>query len=257
MTGPLSGKVVFITGAGRGIGYGAAHVLATDGATVVLSDQDEQPLMDAVARLQANGNDAAGLVCDIAAEPDVTRTVGWVLERYGRIDGLVNNAGVVKVAPFIKHTAEDWEKLTSVNLIGNFLVTRAVVPHLISRGSGSVVSVSSIAALGYTTSHAAYAATKAGLLAMTRELAVELSPHRVRANAVLPGYIRTELSESVAKANESLGPRRPAREPAPDRWGTPRDVGHLVSFLIGDRSSYITGAAITISGGADLAIGTL
>jgi NAD(P)-dependent dehydrogenase (short-subunit alcohol dehydrogenase family) len=251
---PLAGKVILVTGAARGIGLGIARVLAGDGARVVLADRDAGPLADAAGALTAAGLDVLGVPADVTDDADVARAVEAATARYGRIDGLVNNAGVVKVAPFAAHTPADWERLTSVNLIGAFRVTRAVLPALHEHGSGSIVNVSSIAALGYTTSHAAYAATKAGMLAMTRELAAELAPARIRVNAVLPGFIRTELSGSVSAANGTLGAAT-RREPPADRWGQPEDVGYLTSFLMTERSSYITGAAITIAGGSELALG--
>lgn len=254
---PLAGKVVLVTGAAQGIGLGVSEVLAADGATVVLCDRDGTRLREAVAQLRGTGYDATGLTGDVSLPADVSRTVEAAVADCGRIDGLVNNAGIVKVARFADHTLADWQALTSVNLMGTFLFTQAVMAHLGRQESGSIVNVSSIAALGYTTSHAAYAATKAGLLAMTRELAVELAPQHVRVNAVLPGFIRTTLSDSVSRANGDLDASSSAREPVRDRWGHPRDVGHLVSFLMADRSSYITGAAITVAGGSDLAIGPL
>lgn len=252
---PLTGKCIIVTGAAQGIGAGVAQVLAGDGASVVLVDRDARALEAAVMSMRHMGLSVEGVTADVSIEEDAARIPEAALDAFGTVDGLVNNAGIVHVARFRDHTIADWERLTRVNLFGTFLCCRAVLPYLTEAGSGSIVNISSIAALGYTTSHVAYASTKAGIIALTRELAVEVMEAGLRANVILPGFIRTDLSSSVSSASGSDLTGLPASpEPLYGKWGTPRDVGELASFLVSDRSQFINGATITIGGGSDAVI---
>ena len=254
MTG-LDQRCVLVTGAARGIGLGIAEVLLDDGAKVVLADLPGSPLVEEVERLRDLGHPAQAVHCDVTDERQVTALVSQAEELAGPVAGLVNNAGIVHVARFQEHTLADWERLLRVNVLGTVSCCRAVLPGMQARGAGSIVNIGSIASLGYTTSHAAYAASKAAINALSRELAVELMADEIRVNTVLPGFILTSLSESVsASSAQGLAGLPASDRPIADRWGSPADVGHLVSYLVSDASRFISGASITASAGSDVVI---
>ncbi len=256
--GELEGKVALVTGAAQGIGRGTAAVLCREGARVVLNDVRAEALAGTVNELREAGHDVVGFVGDAAVEREIETVVEQALAACGRIDGLVNNAGLVRLSPLLEHRLSDWNDVIAVNLTGVFLWCQKVIPHMIRQGSGSIVNISSVAALGHTTPHASYTTSKAGVIALTRELAFELGRQGVRVNAILPGLIRTPMSEAASRSRTERG------EPmltdqihgalAVNRWGRPEDVGEAVSFLLADRSSYITGASLAVAGGSDLRI---
>jgi NAD(P)-dependent dehydrogenase (short-subunit alcohol dehydrogenase family) len=256
--GELEGKVALITGAAQGIGFGVARVLVREGAKVVLNDVKTEALQAAVESLRQGGAEAEGFVGDAAVASEIEAVVSQALAAFGRIDGLVNNAGLVRLSPLLEHKLSDWNDVIAVNLTGIFLWCQKVLRVMSAQGSGSIVNISSVAALGHTTPHASYTASKAGVLALTRELAFEFGPMGVRVNAILPGLIRTQMTESSAQTRRARGEAVPTDEAhgasAVGRWGRPEDVGEAASFLLSDRSSYILGASLVVAGGADLRI---
>lgn len=256
--GELEGKVVIVTGGAQGIGLGVAEVLGREGAKVVLNDVKAESLKSATTTLRSKGYEVAGFEGDAGVEADILDVIRQSLERYGQIDGLVNNAGLVRLSPFLSHSLSDWNDVIRVNLTGVFLWCKSVLPHMIQRRSGSIVNISSVAALGHTTPHVSYTTSKAGVLALTRELAFEVGPNGIRVNAILPGLIRTEMTETAAQVRRARGESVPTDEPhgssAVGRWGRSQDIGEAVSFLLSDRSSYIIGASLAVAGGSDLRI---
>jgi NAD(P)-dependent dehydrogenase (short-subunit alcohol dehydrogenase family) len=238
-------RVAIVTGAARGIGYGIAECLGNDGISVVLTDIDDKALMESRDRLLALEHPVHAVAGDVSKAEDVSAVVQYAMGIAGHVDIMVNNAGRNAVRPFLDQTMEDWRAVLDTNLTGVFLYCQAVLPSMCERHQGAIVNVASIAALGWTNNHAAYAASKGGLIAMTRELAYEFAPMGVRINAVLPGKILTEMTSSNLRATGS----------APiGRWGEPTDIGEAVAFLASDRASFIVGATLVCAGGSELRI---
>lgn len=244
----LEGRAALVTGAGRGIGRAIAICLAREGADVTLADVAEEGLPATAKAVEGHGVRALGVQADVGKEDDVDRLFGEAVRGFGRLDILVNNAALILVKSFQEGTVEEWDRTLNTNLRGVYLTCRRALPELVARG-GSIINISSVAAMHHTVPHVHYAAAKAGVVALTRELAVELAPHRIRVNAVAPGWIDSRgwmerlTPEERAKASERflLG-----------RIGQPEDVAEAVIFLASDRASYITGITLPVTGGAEL-----
>ncbi|HEV7276996.1 MAG TPA: SDR family NAD(P)-dependent oxidoreductase [Devosiaceae bacterium] len=243
----LRDKVAIVTGAGRGIGYEIARTLAAERAVVVVTDVRQDLLDAATAEWQGNGWRGAQLLCDVRSATDNRAVVEAVLAEFGTIDILVNNAGVASGAPIETLREEVWDLNMDINLKGMFLMCQAVVPTMKRQRSGRILNAASFAAIVPGVGGAAYAASKAGVVSMTRVLAGELGPWNVTVNAYAPGMIPTDMNGFAG---------RPAEEQARlldtltlRRWGSPADVANLVCFLASDLAGYITGATIDISGG--------
>jgi 3-oxoacyl-[acyl-carrier protein] reductase len=244
----LADRVAIVTGAGRGIGRGIARCLARAGAEVVIVDQAEDRIAAVVAEVEGLGRRGFGVSADVARADDVKRVVRETLGRFGKIDILVNNAGVLVVKRMIEQTEEDWDRVLDVNLKGMFLCSREVVPGMIARKQGAIVNIASIAAFHYTVPHVPYAASKAGMVALTRDLAYEVGRHGIRVNAIAPGPIETPMARIASEEQR----HRIAGSIPLGRLGQPEDIGNAVVFLASDAASFITGATLPVSGGADL-----
>jgi NAD(P)-dependent dehydrogenase (short-subunit alcohol dehydrogenase family) len=243
--GDFDGKVAVVTGSGGGIGASIAATLASRGARVVVNDLDGDVAGAAAEKIVADGGTAIGVGADISDERDVTRLMEAAREAYGDIDVLVNNAAVTHQRAFLDYTIEEWDLTIAVNLRGTFLCTRAVVPSMIERRRGAVVNIASIAGLHTTTPHVAYAASKAGIIAFTRDVALEVAPHGVRVNAVAPGP--TDSHDWGMDA---------ARVGVPYvRAGLPQDIANAVAFLASDAAAYVVGETLVVAGGANLKVG--
>ncbi len=238
-------KVVIVTGAARGIGRSTAALFADAGAVVVGADRDVEAL-DAVENLSLR------LGGDVGDTHDAHAIIDDTLESYGRLDVLVNNAGVWVLKPTSEITPEEWDDQLSTNLRSFFLLIRRAYPAL-AESRGSVVNVASIAALRFTTPHVAYASAKAGVIAMTRDLAAEYAPN-VRVNAVAPGPIDTmHLTASMTpEEKDDFGRRYPL-----GRMGEPEDVAHAIFFLAFPKAAYITGTTLPVTGGTELGVPSL
>lgn len=271
----LKGKVALVTGSGRkkGIGSVCARRLAEEGASVVVTDIDTSfsdfpnykvgaggELESIAADIRALGVEVLPLFADVSEPESVQSLVKRAREAFGRIDILVNNAGCSPgPAPLTQFTLEAWEKTLAVNLTGTFLCCREVVPLMIEKGSGKIVNISSRAAKRGALWMHAYSASKAGMLGLTRSMAVELAPFNICVNAILPGDIETELKqwglEMEAKVKDTTVEalkEEIARATPLGRLGTPEDVAALVAFLSSPDSDYLTGEVINISGGHGL-----
>ncbi len=247
--GRLDGKVAIVTGAGRGIGRGIAEKLAAEGAKVVAADVNEQTARETA---QALGGEAIGLRADVTSRESVVAMVSAVVERFGRIDALVNNAGWDKVGPFLQSKETDWEKVIAINLYGTLNCCKAVLPVMVNQGYGKVVNISSDAGRVGSSGEAVYSAAKGGIIAFTKTLAREMARYRINVNCVCPGPADTplfaELGEDNPKLREALEKAIPFR-----RLARPQDIANAVAFLVSDEAEYITGQTLSVSGGLTMA----
>lgn len=249
----LDGRVAIITGGGQGIGQGVALCLARAGAHVVINETEQERTVRTVAEAQALGVQALGIQANVTRSGEVDRLVQETLSRFGKIDILVNNAGVVIVKPIDKQTEADWDNVLDVNLKGVFLCCHRVVQEMIKRKQGVIVNIASIAAFHYTVPHVPYAASKAGVVALTRDLAYEVARHGVRVNAIAPGPIETPMMSSVLTPQQK---EAYAQQIPLGRLGQPQDIGNAAVFLCSDEASFVTGATLPVSGGTDLRVST-
>ena len=252
----LGGQVAVVTGSGRGIGRGIAHALARAGVHVAVADIDPSTADETATVLRAEGHEALGLTVDVSRRNSVEAMIEQVLRHWDQIDILVNNAGINDSTPALELIDEIWENVIAVNLTGVFLCSQIVGRHMVERGQGRIINISSSAALFGAPNLAAYAASKSGILGLTRVLAVEWGSCGVTVNAVCPGNIDTEMLREVYERRGALqgvtaddvmariASRTPAR-----RLGTPSDVAGLILFLASPGAAYITGQAFNVCGG--------
>jgi 3-oxoacyl-[acyl-carrier protein] reductase len=249
----FNGRVAIVTGAGQGIGRGVALCLARAGANIVVNDAVQERITRTVAEVEALGVQALGVSASVTSASEVDRLVQATLSRFGKVDILVNNAGVVVIKSIADQTEADWDKVLNVNLKGVFLCCHRVVQEMIKQKRGAIVNIASIAAFHYTVPHVPYAASKAGVVALTRDLAYEVARHGVRVNAIAPGPIETPMMGSALtpQQKESYAKQVPL-----GRLGQPEDIGNAAVFLVSDEASFVTGATLPVSGGTDLRVAT-
>ncbi|HET8578591.1 MAG TPA: 3-oxoacyl-[acyl-carrier-protein] reductase [Methylomirabilota bacterium] len=241
----LAGRVAIITGGTRGIGLASARLLAEDGASVVVSGRDAGRLDAAVKELEALGVAALGVAADAAKREDCDRLVETAKERFGRIDVLVNNAGMTRDQLLVRMKDDDWDQVLDVNLRGVFLMTRAAGKVMMRQKSGRIINITSTAGAMGNAGQVNYSAAKAGVIGLTKAAARELAHWNILVNAVAPGLIETDMTATVpAEARQALLDQVPLK-----RIGAARDVAELVRFLAGDGAGYITGQTIHVNGG--------
>jgi len=249
----LSGKVALVTGGNGGIGLGMARAVAEAGADIAIWGTNAEKNARAEAALKPTGRRVLSLLCDVGEEREVEQAFARTLAEMGRVDGCFANAGVSGRGQrsFMDMPAEEWRRVLRVNLDGAFYTFRAAARHMVERGDGGVlVGTASLAAIEAAPRSEHYAATKGGMISMVRALSVELARHRVRAHAILPGWIETEMTANAignAKFSGNVMPRIPMR-----RWGTGEDFGGIAVYLMSPASAYHTGDSFVIDGGYSL-----
>ena len=244
----LEGKVSIITGAANGIGQACARLFAEQGAKVVLADIQDAPGQALAQELQAQGQQAHYVHCDVGRKADVDALVQQVLALHGRIDVLVSNAGIFKAAPFLEVSESDFDEVLRVNLKGAFLVGQAAARAMKASGGGAIVHMSSVNGVMAIPEIASYNVSKGGINQLTRAMALALADDGIRVNAVAPGTIATELARKAVLTSDAARTKILSRTPM-KRLGEPEEVARTVAFLASDASSYITGEILTVDGG--------
>ena len=246
---PDTAPVAVVTGGARGIGLAIARWFLDHGHRVALLDIDAETLA-ATERGLADPERVLAIVCDVALPAQVNPAIEQVAARFGRIDALVNNAGVAVFKPLQQTTYEEWARVLAVNLDGPFVCTKACVPHMLARGGGAVVNIASISALRASTLRVAYGTSKAALLHLTRQQAVELGNVGIRVNAIAPGPVDTAMAKAVHTPEIRAG----YRDAIPlARYGTPEEIADAVGFLCSSQAAYINGQVLAVDGGFDAA----
>jgi len=241
----LSNRVALVTGGGGGIGKAVALRFAREGARVVVIDIVAEAAQAVADEIAAAGGAALAVTCDVTQRDQVEALVRQVLDAYGQIDILCNNAGITRDARLVKMTEDEFDSVVDVNLKGVFNLTQAVAPHMIERGYGRVISTSSIVGLYGNFGQTNYVATKAGVVGMTRVWARELGPKGITANAIAPGFIATDMIKTVPqKVLDDFAARTPVR-----RLGTPEDIANAYLFLASEESSFVNGIVLSVDGG--------
>jgi 3-oxoacyl-[acyl-carrier protein] reductase len=242
----LLDKVAIITGSARGIGEATAVKFAAEGAKVVVCDLELAGVEQVVGRIVAEGGKAIGFAVNVTKKPTIAAMVQGVMDRYGRIDVLVNNAGIVDDAMFRKMTDEQFERVIDINLKGTYNCARAVVDIMIAQNSGVILNASSVVGIYGNFGQTNYAASKFGVIGMAKTWARELGRKGIRANAVCPGFVETTILKSIPdKVMQAMIDRVPL-----GRLAKPEEIANTYAFLASDEASYINGAVIEVSGGA-------
>ncbi len=238
-------KVAIVTGSARGIGKAIALKLAKDGYDVVISDILEDVAQETAKEIEALGQKSLVVVADVSKAEDAARLIDETVKAFGRLDVLVNNAGITRDNLAIRMKENEWDMVLNINLKGTFLCSQAAAKVMMKKRSGRIVNIASVSGILGTAGQANYASSKAGVIALTKALARELGPRNITVNAVAPGYIITEMTEKLPdKVKEDYLAQIPLK-----RGGTPEDVANVVAFLASDAASYVTGTTLIVSGG--------
>jgi 3-oxoacyl-[acyl-carrier protein] reductase len=241
-------KTAVITGSRRGIGKGIAEVLAHGGANIVISDISQKECDAAAAQISRKYMvDALGIKCDVSKAKEVEQLIQKAVSKFGRIDIIVNNAGVFASSQITKSTEADWSRMVDINLKGCFNCCKAAASQMIAQKYGRIINIASIAGIvGYANS-SVYSATKGGIIAMTRELSLELAPFNINVNAIAPGAIDTPMT-AFLKKNRAIYSQTLAGIPK-KRLGSPADIGYAAAYLASDEADYVTGQTLVVDGG--------
>ncbi len=247
MAGRLEGKAAVITGAASGIGRAIACTFAREGASVFVLDRDEAGAEETVRLVREAGGEASFQRTDVSSEDDVSAAIGAAVDQMGRLDVLVNDAGIVHMAGAIDTKIEDWDRILNVNLRGVFLCSKHTIPHMIRQGGGALVNVASIGSLVGIMAHAAYNASKAGIVGLSRQMALDYGPSNVRINCVCPTSTDTPLirgAGATSRAIRAMAQIHPLR-----RVTEPEDIAYAALFLASDEARCITGVVLPVDAG--------
>ncbi|GAA0892891.1 3-oxoacyl-[acyl-carrier-protein] reductase [Fulvivirga kasyanovii] len=237
-------KVIVITGGASGIGKSAVSRFLRDGATVVIWDVNEAQGQDTLSEVRSNGSIADFMKVNTTNPEEVEQATLATIQKFGQIDVLINNAGITRDATIKKITYNEWQQVIDVNLTGVFNCTRSVIPQMIDKGYGRIINTSSVVGLYGNFGQVNYAATKSGVIGMTKTLAKELGKHNITVNAVAPGFIATEMVKTIPeKVINLMIDKTPLK-----RLGTPEDVANTYAFLASDEAAFISGAVISVDG---------
>ncbi len=243
----LENQIVLITGSSRGLGWSMAKAVAEAGATVLLHGRDENLLKERQQYLQELGQQAEYYLFDVTNDEEVLAAFGKIREQYGRLDGLINNAGIQHRRPLTEFELEDFDRVVNTNLRASCLLSREAVRLMQAQGSGSIVNIASIMGPQARKTISAYTTSKAGVVGLTKTLAVELGPQGIRCNGIAPGFFATEMNTALVNDSEFtafVSGRTPMQ-----RWGDPDELGGAAVFLLSNAASYINGIVIFVDGG--------
>ncbi|MGH9741784.1 MAG: SDR family NAD(P)-dependent oxidoreductase [Candidatus Acidiferrum sp.] len=247
----LAGKVALITGGGTGIGRAIALAFGREGARVAVAGRREEKLQETLRELEKQGSEGLGVVCDVGKARDAEKAVEETAKKFGRLNVLVNNAGVLQASTIEGVSEEQWDKLMTINLKGPFLMCRAALPEFRKAGGGAIVNIGSVLGLVAMKGRAAYCASKGGVTLLTKAMALDHAHEKVRANCICPSIVETELVQGLfadSEKGKALRESRIGQIPL-GRMGRPEDVAEMAVFLASEESSWLTGAAIPLDGG--------
>ncbi len=247
----LSNKTIIISGGATGIGRASAELFAIHGATVIICDRNEEEGNNTAAAISQNGHSCIFFKLDITSEDQVKKIVFKIHQLYKKIDGLFNNAGIDLIAPIMETKAEDWDKVMAVNLKGAFLMAKHVVPIMKARNGGVILNTSSIGGLAGWANYSAYCASKGGLIALTKQMAVELADYKIRVNCICPGSTLTPMVERIlSKENDPEAARKAIASLHPlGRFAQPIEIAYAALFCMSADSSFCTGMILPVDGG--------
>ncbi len=243
----LKDKVAIITGAGSGIGRASALAFAREGAKVMVADWGEATGQETAELVKQQGGEAVFVKVDVSQAADAENMVKLCLEKYGQVDILFNNAGIVKFGALAETAEADWDQVIDVNLKGVFLCSKAVLPQMLKQGKGKIVNTASIAGLVGFDQIGPYCASKGGIIALTREMALEYAPKKINVNCIAPGVIKTAMTEDMLNDPATVE-NFTANTPYP-RLGEPEDIAMAAVYLASDESDFVTGQVLTVDGG--------
>ena len=246
----LKNRVAIVTGGAKGIGWGIVKILVQEGAKVVIADWDEVKGPETAEEMRKAGGDVIYVKTDVSQEEQVMHMVQATLDHYGRIDILVNDAGIGVYKSVLDATTEDWDRCLAVNLKGQFMCSKYVIPHMLAQGKGAIVNISSVHSFQTANGTAPYCASKGGITALTRNMAIDYGP-TIRVNSIAPGWVLTPLIQSIFDGYDDPAEqqRQTEQRQVMKRIGVPEDIGYAVAFLVSDEASFITGTQLFVDGG--------